>query len=389
MRVQWWVSVVAFLLGCSGTDDADTADGSDQARPPDATDNAAAEMPGEGGEEPGVDADVPEDVPELDAPPVDGGADGADADDGSAVEVGVGPRIAEFTPSGPVVLVSGMTVSGLHITNPDGPCIHGDHVTDVHIADNRIGPCGPSAEGVGVNLYVAHRVRIDHNAFDDVASALYVNGEGAGDEIVFDHNLATRIRGPMPRGQLVQFDKVHGSGNRVLCNVSDQTTPGYLAGPEDHVNIFSSSGTAASPIEIAYNKVRGGGPSDSGGGLLAGDNDSAYVFIHDNILISPGQYGLAIAGGHHFRYLDNRIYSPDAFAWSNVGCYVWNQTDSAPCYGHEVRGNRVFYVNREGTENHAWNAGNCGEVAGWDTDNVWGDPTLSAAMWDETFAACE
>ncbi len=290
-------------------------------------------------------------------------------------------------PSGPIELTTGREVTGLHVTSADGPCLRGSGVTDVWIHDNRIGPCGPDSEGVGVALERASRVHVEHNAFDDVASALYVYEDG--DDLVFDHNLATRIRGPMPRGQLVQFNNVQGRGNRILCNVSDQTLPGYLAGPEDHVNIFASSGTADSPIAIAYNKLRGGGPSDSGGGLLAGDNDSEHVDITDNVLLSPGQYGVAIAGGRHFRVLRNRIYSPDAHDWSNVGLYVWNQTDGTLCEGHEVSGNRVWYVNRTGASNPAWNAGNCDPVAGWDTDNVWGDETLSAAMWDETFAACE
>ena len=326
-----------------------------------------------------VDAGAP------DAARGDAGLPVADAGGGGGV---VGPTITDFVPSGPITVRTGEVITGLRISSPDGPCIHGSDVTDVQITNNVIGPCGPTSEGVGVDLYVASRVRVDHNAFDDVASALYVIGAGGGTDLVFDHNLATRIRGPFPRGQLVQLNDVHGSGHRVLCNVSDQGAPGYLAGPEDHVNIFSSAGTAASPIEIAFNKIRGGGPSTSGGGLLAGDNDSAYVDVHDNVLVNPGQYGLAIAGGHDFRYLRNRVYAPDVLAWSNVGLYVWNQTAGAPCYGHEVRDNRVFYRNAAGAENHAWNADNCGPVAGW-AENTWGDATLGPAMWDETFAACE
>ena len=321
--------------------------------------------------------------------------DGAPTDAGSAVaDAGgpgggvVGPTITDFVASGPITVHTGEVITGLRITNPDGPCISGSDVSDVQITNNMIGPCGPTSAGVGIDLYVASRVRVDHNAFDDVASAFYVIGAGGGTDLVFDHNLATRIRGPFPRGQLVQLNDVHGGGHRIVCNVSDQTVPGYLVGPEDHVNIFSSAGTAASPIEIAFNKIRGGGPSMSGGGLLAGDNDSAYVDVHDNVLINPGQYGLAIAGGHDFRYLRNRVYASDVFAWSNIGLYVWNQTPGAPCFGHEVRDNRVFYRNAMGAENHAWNADNCGPVAGW-AENTWGDATLGAAMWDEAFAACD
>ncbi len=59
--------------------------------------------------------------------------------------------------------------------------------------------------------------------------------------------------------------------------------------------------------------------------------------------------------------------------WSNIGLYVWNQSPDDPCSDHEVRGNQVFYIGELGA-NPSWDAGNCGEVAGWD-DNVWGDET--------------
>lgn len=321
---------------------------------------------------------------------------GTSTDAATAVDAGaggnlVGPRVTDFTESGPIELSSGMTVTGLHVSNPSGPCIHGDHVTDVHIVDNMIGPCGAETDpnGVGIGLDDSSQVHVDHNSFDDVASALYITGYGGDvNDIVFDHNVSTRIRGPLPRGQMVQFNHVRGAGNAVLCNVDDETAPGYLAGQEDHVSVFDSAGTAASPLTISYNKLRGGGPSHSGGGILSGDYGSSYVDVTDNILINPGQYGLAVAGGDHGRFLRNRVYSPVAFEWSNIGMFVWNQSPTIPCTDNEMRDNRVFYVRADGP-NNSWNAGNCGDVAGFDTDNVWGDDTLTDAMWDEVIAACE
>lgn len=316
-----------------------------------------------------------------------GGLADAGPDSGGARDV-IGPTRTDLTPSGPVTLTTGMTVTGLRITTTSGPCIVGHDVHDIRITDNVIGPCGPDAQGIGVSLENAYGVRVDHNSFDDVASAFYVNDQaGGGDDLVFDHNRATRIRGPFPRGQLVQFNTVRGAGNRVVCNISDQTSPGYLVGPEDHINMFVSSGTPESPILIAYNRIRGGGPSRSGGGILAGDNTSAYIDLFDNVLVDPGQYGVAIAGGTHIRVRRNRIYAPDVHPWSNIGLYVWNQTEGAACSDHEVSGNRVFYVRDEGP-NHSWNAGNCGAIAGW-SDNVWGDDALTAAMFDESIPECE
>jgi hypothetical protein len=298
----------------------------------------------------------------------------------------VGPTGSSFVPSGPITLTAGQVVTGLHVTNPNGPCITGVAVSNVRITNNRIGPCGPTATGVGIELYQSASVRVDHNAFDDVASALYALQ--ATNDVVFQQNLVTRVRGPGPRGQMVQFDKVSGGGHKIMCNVSDQTSPGYLNGPEDHISIYQSSGTATSPIEVAANKLRGGGPSTSGGGIVAGDAGGQHVRARDNILVDPGQYGFAIAGGQNFNFLRNRVYAATAFAWSNIGAYVWAQ-DASACYGHEVRGNHVFYQNGLGS-NPYWNAGNCGTVAG-EPDNLWEwgtTTTLSPAIWNETLAEC-
>jgi hypothetical protein len=49
----------------------------------------------------------------------------------------VGPTITTFTPSGPITLSSGQTVTGLQISNPNGPCINGVGVNNVHIYNNK------------------------------------------------------------------------------------------------------------------------------------------------------------------------------------------------------------------------------------------------------------
>ncbi|MFZ3229446.1 MAG: PPC domain-containing protein, partial [Pseudobdellovibrio sp.] len=63
----------------------------------------------------------------------------------------VGPTITSFIRSGPITVTSGQTVTGLQISNPSGPCISGSGVSNVHIYNNKIGPCGPNADGTGIN----------------------------------------------------------------------------------------------------------------------------------------------------------------------------------------------------------------------------------------------
>ena len=296
-----------------------------------------------------------------------------------------GPTITTFTPSGPITLVSGQTVTGLSISNPNGPCIYGNGVSNVHIYNNKIGPCASNVNGVGIDIENGtHDITVDHNSFDDVASGLYA--VSSTNNIVFDHNFATRIRGPYPRGQMVQFNGVSGSGNRISCNVNDETIPGYLTSLEDHVNMYNSFGTAASPILVQYNKVRGGGPSTSGGGLLSGDSGSSYVTIDTNIAVDPGQYGIAIAGGHNNKLLNNKVYS-SSHPWSNIGMDVWLWNPAEPaCYGHEVSGNRVNWTNSSGAANNWWDGGNCGPITM--SNNVFGDPTITADIWNTTFPQC-
>ena len=189
---------------------------------------------------------------------------------------------------------------------------------------------------------------------------------------------------------MLQFNAAKGSGHKVLCNVSYQRIPGYKHGPGDQVNIFMSSGTAESPILIAYNKIIGGGPHEVGGGLLAADFGGDYITIRNNILIDPGQYGIAIAGGKHNKLLNNIVYSDTVFPWSNVAVIVWGQgntTTPETCNNHEVRGNRVFYLSKNGFGG-AWNGENCGEVAGWD-DNTFIDTDLTAEIQDFEFPECK
>jgi hypothetical protein len=82
------------------------------------------------------------------------------------------------------------------------------------------------------------------------------------------------------------------------------------------------------------------------------------------------------------------VYAPDVFSWSNNGLFVWAQVGSGECYGHQVQGNRVYYLNETGQPNAGWNAGNCGEIIGWD-DNVFTDTSLTAAIWDTVIPECE
>jgi hypothetical protein len=277
------------------------------------------------------------------------------------------PNKTTYVSSGPIVLKSGDVIENLHITNPDGPCIQGTGVSNIIIQNNFVGPCGANSEGNGVYLKDASYIRVINNKMDDVATGMYVvNG---GSKIVFSGNYVTRARGPYPRGQMIQFNNVQGSGLKITCNVSDQTSPTYTAngkysGVEDHINIYNSKGRSDDKIEIAYNKLRGGGPSPNGGGIMTADSGKeysgdmvGYVHAHHNILVDPGQYGISVSTGQGIQIDNNVIYSPNAHPWSNVGMFVWNQYKTS-CDDISLNNNQIFYISKDGSYHGFWNGQN-------------------------------
>jgi hypothetical protein len=291
-----------------------------------------------------------------------------------------------------IIARSGEVISGQRISNPNGPCIVLKNVVGVSILNNDIGPCGtdPRYE-VGIAIDNSSDVQIVSNRFHEVSSALYaVNGTQG--KLLFEANEATQIRGPAPRGQLVQLNNYSGPNLVIRCNISDQAIGGYLnkdggGGPEDHINIYKSSGTPTSPIQILHNKVRGGG-SKSGGGIMAVDGGGgANVLIENNILVDAGQYGIGIPSGENVLVRRNQVYS-SKHSWNNVGIYLWNQYAGTQCSNTEVSDNRVSYVNPQGRPNPYWNSGSCGTVK-TPQPNQLNDQSMSPAIWNTSLAACK
>ncbi len=267
----------------------------------------------------------------------------------------------ELTPSGPIVIDgrSDVVLRNLHVTAPDGNGITIRNSRNVRIENCRIGPC----KGEGVSIYASEGVVITDCHFEDVRTGVYAV---RSQRIEVLYNTCRNVHGPFPRGQMTQFNEVTGPGNRISFNAVENILGESY--PEDAINLYKSHGTADDPIEVVGNLIRGGGPSRSGGGIMTGDAGGSHIIVRDNVLVDPGQYGVAIAGGTHIQLLDNTVYGRQQ-PFTNVGLYVWEQYGT-DCHSHVVRGNRVRWTNREGRPNHAWNGGNCGPVAGWN-ENTW------------------
>ncbi len=253
---------------------------------------------------------------------------------------------------------SNVVIGGLRITSTNNCGIIIKNSKNVRIENCWIGPC--AGEAIVIEGCVG--VTITSNRIERVRSGVYALDS---QKIVVTHNRCRDVQGPMPRGQFVQFDKVSGAGNVISFNLA-QNRFGQ-SHPEDVISLFKSSGTSNSPIAVIGNKIRGGGPSASGGGIMTGDGGGAWILVKDNVLVDPGQYGISISGGEHIQVIGNKIFGKQQ-PFTNVGLFVWKQSE-APCGNHVVKNNQVRWLNREGKENPCWNANNCGEIVGWDENN--------------------
>ncbi|MEI7503976.1 MAG: right-handed parallel beta-helix repeat-containing protein [Paludibacter sp.] len=252
---------------------------------------------------------------------------------------------------------SNIIIMGIEIANPTGHSISLTNCSNITIQNCKLGP----SKKEGIYLYKCKNVTITNCSIEKVESGvLAVSSSG----IKFEYNEVKNVQGPYPRGQMIQFVYVNGSGNSISFNVSENILGQSY--PEDIINMYMSSGTADSPINICNNWIRGGGPSFSGGGIMLGDSGGSYILVENNILVDPGQYGIGISSGHHITVRNNKVYGRKQ-EFTNVGIYAWEQYKLG-CHDISISNNEVNYVNKIGEEVAYWNGGNCGVIEGWYTN---------------------
>ena len=190
-------------------------------------------------------------------------------------------------------------------------------------------------------------------------------------------NFCRNVLGPVPGGQLVQFDKVTGAGNTISRNyaINDKGK----STPEDMISLYKSHGTKDSPILVEKNYLVGdpvhgsAGKSDSGSGIMLGDGGGSWQLCRDNTLISPGQGGIGVASGKDIVVMDNLILGKKSDV-SNVGLYAWNQYQGEAVGQVSLRGNTVAWVNNAGKDNPYWDGGGFMKVS--ETGNTFGGQAL-------------
>jgi hypothetical protein len=222
---------------------------------------------------------------------------------------------------------------------------------------------------VAVNVDGCEDVLIQGNRMERVSSGVWAH---KSTKVQVVGNYVEDVVGPMPRGQLAQFDKVSGKDNVIRGNFG--VNHRGKSSPEDMISLYQSTGTAESPILIENNYL-GGDPkegssdkSKSGSGIMLGDSGGEHLLCRRNIVVSPGQVGIGVAGGNNITVEDNTVIGTKSNV-SNVGISVWNQTKEK---GGKVtvRSNKVAWINKDDRPNPYWHGGGFSEVI--DKDNQFG-----------------
>jgi parallel beta-helix repeat protein len=293
-----------------------------------------------------------------------------------------GSRLAPYTggetvdnsgyTASPVIYLEGkhdITISGKFITGGTEPLITLKNCYNIKIIGNKLS----NSTRVGVYLYACRNITVEDNFITNVSSGVYAEQTKEGG-IVVNSNQFLNMKGPFPRGQFVQFNNVWGPNSSISYNKGENIMGQSY--PEDAISLYQSKGTAASPVKITGNWIRGGGPSDSGGGIMLGDNGGSYLIAQDNILVDPGQFGMAIAGGDHNTIINNVIYGKQQY-FTNVGVYI-NDINGYKTTFCKIGNNKVRYFNKVNYMNNAWISPNSAKPEAWDT-NIFG-ANISAAV---------
>ncbi|MDO3643692.1 right-handed parallel beta-helix repeat-containing protein [Mucilaginibacter sp. L3T2-6] len=271
--------------------------------------------------------------------------------------------VAQTYVSSPVISLSNasnITISGKAIAGGTKAAITLTNCHDVHITNCKL----YNSTNVGIYLYNCYNITINGNYLTNVSTGIYVDHAAKGG-IIVNGNQFLNMKGPFPRGQFVQFNNVKGANNQINSNQCENILG--QSNPEDAISLYQSYGTSACPISIRGNQIRGGGPSNSGGGIMLGDSGGAYQIADGNTLVNAGQYGIAISGGSHNSITNNLIYSVSQ-SFTNVGLYVASFSGIL-ISGAQVAGNRVKFYNSSGIANGVWLADGLLAPAGWSTNN--------------------
>lgn len=261
-----------------------------------------------------------------------------------------------------------VTVAPYQITNNTGTTIiRGKKFTNMN-ASFQWGDCvfvsGGSGTIVFENCYFGHShgigietenftgtLIVRNCLFANVRGGLYLVGSTGTtivdyNQFINPHNLRTLENTRGGRGQAVQVNNCSGT-IRIRYNKGQSFRgEGYT---EDWISLYKTNGTSGNRVIVEYNIFSGGGPSDSGGGLMGGDSGGSYQTIRFNKLYRPGNYIYAISGGQFIVVEDNMGYQ-DQQPWSQIGAYCYKVDPAFVMSNPTMQRNKIFTRHANGTE---------------------------------------
>src|SRR6266498_524769 len=164
-------------------------------------------------------------------------------------------------------------------------------------------------DGRAINLDQPASLIIEHNELNQGNGIVALGGTCSPLRIRF--NRCRDVGYSPPTNCCIQF-----------CQISQVTAPDAeiawnhitnlhgFSQQEDTINLYGSSGSSGHPIWVHHNLCDGAYASDAdgtgytGGGIIGGELDGAWLLIQTNTVVSTTNYGCSISGGH-----DNTIDS--------------------------------------------------------------------------------
>jgi len=297
---------------------------------------------------------------------------------GSSTPLHAQPCDAGVVFSGPITITTGGTYTGnWQSLDPSVPALHIATNQPVTIVNSRFrGPgdliLGSSGDGNGISLtvqqscfvganpnvqgmskgtpihvYQAVSVRVERCDFDSggffgVWVQLYIGDHTPNNTIKILNNRIHNVDGRFSDGNGgylttedtgythgIILSDVHGvPGIEIAWN--QIINEPYQSGVGDSIDIFESSGTPASPMQVHDNYIQGGYEADAGrtsefpyyGSAFTTDGfaqtdpalATSFLKIHDNHAVNFGNVGISIAIGHDIEMYANRAISSGQLA---------------------------------------------------------------------------
>lgn len=222
---------------------------------------------------------------------------------------------------------------------------------------------------------------IENNTLVGTSGMYFCSWMGRG-TVRVQRNLARNIDGRYSDGQggfqqrsgivqFVQFNTIRDISGVVIAWNRVENAPRASA-VEDTINLYATSGTAASPVRVENNLISGAyGPDPaavySGGGIMLGDGGGRYLSAENNTVLETSNYGIAVAGGNDMSVKNNVVLGTGKLADGtfldadpDAGIYVrdYSQDPAHVAASVVASGNFVGWGRpRAGSPNNRWDYG--------------------------------